>query len=126
MARSITLKETKTLRAVLYTRVIAHASTGNTLDDLRELRLQAGECKAAKIHATVVGWYDDDQPDSEYRKGIARLQERLVNDRDVDVVIVDRPNTLATDRAGRAELRAWIRHGGAKLVKFSSTAARDL
>jgi len=107
MKRSSTSKGT-TLQAVLYTRVIGESSVDAKLDDLRELQLQTCERKAADMQATVVGWYDDYEPDDGIRKGLWRLLERVVGDRDIDVVIVERRHTLDQTRAGQMELRELI------------------
>jgi len=46
--------------------------------------------------------------------------ERLLNDRDVDVVIVDRIATLTRNTLTRADLEGLIRHAGAGLVVSES------
>jgi DNA invertase Pin-like site-specific DNA recombinase len=89
------------------------------LDDAKKIQLHICESKAVDIEATIIGSYDDDLPDSEYRKGLGRLMERVVGDRDVDVVIVDRLDTLAQDRTTLRDLRELMREGGARLATAS-------
>jgi hypothetical protein len=60
--------------AVIYTRVSPPQPPfdSGALDEVREMQMQSCESEAVNLEAIVVGWYDDDLPDSEYRKGLGR------------------------------------------------------
>jgi len=126
MTRTTTLNSKKTLRAVIYTRVNPpKRALGNSRSENRINRqARACEVKAAELGATIVDWYHDEaSAGTTHRKGLDHLMERLLSDRDADVVIVDRIATLTRNTVTRADLEGLIRHAGAKLAVSESNAS---
>jgi DNA invertase Pin-like site-specific DNA recombinase len=117
MSHTASTTSSMATHAIVYTRVNQTTRMSDeSLRSLEDQQLAACERTAAERNIDVVDWYSDDLPDADYRKGLDRLLERLFNDDDDYVVIVDRIDALASNRPDQRELQDLIRAAGATLV----------